>query len=371
MNANPANPARLKHVEAPAQGREHAVGFSSSAHYADRVAVVVNGNAKGVTHEIVQILDQLLASGDLFVSRSLQEGQSIAEQIVERGYRTVLTGGGDGTFVQMVTWVVRAADARAAAYPRFGFLTLGTGNALGWVLGVQHANRHELVANLTQLIEQGGSRPLRLLEVEGTLTPFAGAGADAQCLQHYQQLKHWLTKSRVLKPLAAGKWTYVASVVARSAPEFLFRPHPHVRVVNRGAPAFAIDAQGRVRAEPIETGQVLYEGPSRLVGLSTIPYWGFGVRFFPYADDREDRFHVRVADLGSVETLVHARGLWRGSYRAETLHDFLAEAVSIEYAAPMPVQIGGDPAGEHAVLHARLSPRVIHVVDLYSPPPEP
>src|SRR5688572_17000124 len=63
--------------------------------FADRVAVVVNGNAKQVTDDLVDILDQIVQSGDLFVSRSLAEATEIARTIVRRGYPTVLTGGGD------------------------------------------------------------------------------------------------------------------------------------------------------------------------------------------------------------------------------------------------------------------------------------
>src|SRR4051812_19948479 len=96
----------------------------------DRVAVIVNGRARQVTEDIVEVLDQIVQSGDLFVSRSLEEADRIAETIAERRYPTVLTGGGDGTFVQMVTRVVRAAKARGQTPPRFGLLKLGTGNAL-------------------------------------------------------------------------------------------------------------------------------------------------------------------------------------------------------------------------------------------------
>ncbi|MFW5921475.1 MAG: diacylglycerol kinase family protein, partial [Polyangiales bacterium] len=99
----------------------------------DRVAVVVNGNAKAVTDDLVEILDQIVQSGDLFVSRSLEEGRDIARIIVERGYPTVVTGGGDGTFTQMVTFVVGEADRQDRPPPRFGMLRLGTGNALAWV----------------------------------------------------------------------------------------------------------------------------------------------------------------------------------------------------------------------------------------------
>ena len=54
---------------------------------ADRVAVVVNGNAKQVTDELVEILDQIVQSGDLFVSRSLEEGREIARTEFERRLR--------------------------------------------------------------------------------------------------------------------------------------------------------------------------------------------------------------------------------------------------------------------------------------------
>ena len=122
--------------------RESRPPLASAVRYrtaADRVAVVVNGRAKQVTEELVETLDQIVQSGDLFVSRSLDEGKDIARIIVERGYPTVLTGGGDGTFVQMVSWVVRSAEELGKPFPRFGLLKLGTGNALAWVLAKQPA----------------------------------------------------------------------------------------------------------------------------------------------------------------------------------------------------------------------------------------
>src|SRR4051812_48624600 len=72
-----------------------------------RIAVVVNGNAKSVTQEVISTLDQILAGGDLFVSRNLEDAGHIARTLISRGYGTVLTGGGDGTFTVMVSEVVR------------------------------------------------------------------------------------------------------------------------------------------------------------------------------------------------------------------------------------------------------------------------
>src|SRR3954454_20965640 len=87
---------------------------------AGRVAVVVNGNAKSVTTEVIETLDQILDSGDLFVSRRVEESEGIARTLVDRGYSTILTGGGDGTFTVVVTAVVKEAKRRGAPMPRFG-----------------------------------------------------------------------------------------------------------------------------------------------------------------------------------------------------------------------------------------------------------
>jgi diacylglycerol kinase family enzyme len=336
--------------------------------FADRVAVVVNGNAKQVTDDLVDILDQIVQSGDLFVSRSLAEATEIARTIVRRGYPTVLTGGGDGTFVQMVTRISEEAKRTGAKRPRFGLLRLGTGNALAWVLGAQNPRHRGVIADLGRLRKEGGSRAMRLIEVEGTLTPFAGLGIDAIALQDYNLTKAALAQSKLTKPLSAGALAYAISVVGRTMPTYVLRGHPRAKVINEGAPAILLGQDGRPVSE-IPTGEVIYEGPTRMVAMSTIPYWGFGARIFPYAEEREDRFSLRVVDITSLKVALNIRAIWKGVYRTDTVHDFLCDAISVHYEAPMPMQIGGDSAGARTHVFARLAPEPIEVVDYYAPPP--
>lgn len=337
----------------------------------DRVAVVVNGNAKQVTADLVETLDQIVESGDLFVSRSLEEGREIARTIVERGYPTVLTGGGDGTFVQMVTWIVRAAEQANRPLPRFGLLKLGTGNALAWVLGAQNPRGRGVVADLARLRREGGSRILRLIEVEGYLTPFAGLGADAIALQNYETMRDLFFKSPVLKHVAAGPLMHAAAFFGMSAPEMLIKPVLHVRVVNEGAPAVRLGQDGRPVGAEIARGEVIYAGPVRMLAFSTIPYWGFGARIFPYADEREDRFNLRIVNFSSIAAITHLRQIWQGTYRTDRMHDFLVERMSLHCERPTPVQIGGDVLGVRQVICAELTKRPIRVVDYYAPPPVP
>jgi diacylglycerol kinase family enzyme len=338
---------------------------------ADRVAVVVNGNAKQVTAELVESLDQIVQSGDLFVSRNLEEGRDIARTIVERGYPTVLTGGGDGTFVQMVSWVVRCAEELGKPFPRFGLLKLGTGNALAWVLGAQNPRGRGVVADLARLRREGGSRQLRLLEIDDQLTPFAGLGADAIALAHYNQLRDVVHHSRALRHIASGPVLYTASLLGRTVPHYLLSSGIRVRVINQGAPAIRMGQDGRPVGKPIEPGETIYAGPVRMLAFSTIPYWGWGARIFPYAEERDDRFNLRVVNIGSLSAVVNVRKIWQGSYRSERLHDFLVERMLIQCDKPTPLQIGGDEVGMREQVQVSLSKLPIQVVDYYAPPRGP
>lgn len=355
--------------EASAQHGEARVD-EAPAPRTDRIAVVLNGNAKSVTRDIVRLVDQLVLGGDLYVSRSLEEADDIARAIVFRGYGTVLTGGGDGTFVHMVTAVVREARARGVRPPRFGLLRLGTGNALAWVVGSSPLRKGVgIAADLARLRREGGSRELRLVDVGGTLTPFAGAGIDATALEQYIATKRAFAKAPVLKRFAAGKLTYFVAITGRTLPHFLFASDPQATIYNEGAPALRLDGQGRMVGAPIEKGGVIYSGVARMVAVSTIPYYGFGFRIFPFANERPDRMSLRVINIRSQDVPQNIVKIWKGTYRdPKRIFDFLVEKVRVVFDRPVPLQVGGDPGGVHREVTYALS-EPIEMVDFYAPTP--
>lgn len=334
-----------------------------------RIAVVVNGNAKSVTEEVISTLDQILAGGDLFVSRRIEESEEIAKTIVDRGYGTVLTGGGDGTFTVMVSAVVRQADARGVPRPRFGLLRLGTGNALAWVVGAtKAAEGRGLAADIQRLRMDAGYREMRLIEIEGTLAPFCGFGADALVLYDYQRTKAFLSRGP-LKKLAPGPLSYLVSTTTQSIPANAFRPRPRARVINNGSPAFKLGERGRPIGEPIEKGGVLYDGEATIVAAGTIPFYGFGFRMFPFADDRADRMQLRISTIPSHLLLANFPSIWRGEYtNPSCVFDYLVDDVRIEMTPEAPFQIGGDALGSKRSVQMRLQPEPIHLVDFYAPP---
>src|SRR5687768_9621682 len=69
---------------------------------AGRVAVLLNANARKVGPKVRSHLESLVPRGDLYWSRSLSEAEEHVGRIVERGYSTVFTGGGDGTICNTI-----------------------------------------------------------------------------------------------------------------------------------------------------------------------------------------------------------------------------------------------------------------------------
>jgi diacylglycerol kinase family enzyme len=333
-----------------------------------RIAVVVNGNAKSVTQEVITTLDQILKGGDMFVSRRIEESEDIAKVVVDRGYDTILTGGGDGTFTVMVSAVVREADKRGLPRPRFGLLRLGTGNSLAWVVGASKAKEGGLAADIQRLREDAGSRELHLIDVCDTLTPFCGFGVDAVVLHDYNRTKKLLAKTP-LRAFASGPLGYAISCSTQSIPSYIFRAPPHVRVTNLGGEAFRIGEGGAIVGPPIPTGDVIYEGKSQIVGCSTIPYYGFGFRMFPFAEDRANRFQLRLTTINSFTFVSQFPKIWRGEYQnSQSVFDYLVQDIQVDIDPATAFQIGGDPHGFHSQLRIRLQPEPIRLVDFYAPP---
>ena len=109
-------------------------------------AVLLNANAKQVTEDVREALERILPREDLFLSHSSEEAHEIADTVVDRGYRTVFTGGGDGTFVGWVNRILDRSERQSSPPPRFGVLALGTGNAVAGVVGAKRAGHIEELA---------------------------------------------------------------------------------------------------------------------------------------------------------------------------------------------------------------------------------
>jgi diacylglycerol kinase family enzyme len=187
-------------------------------------------------------------------------------------------------------------------------------------------------------------------------------------LADYDWMKDKLSRTP-LKRVAAGPLGYGLAAATRSLPRELFRGATRCRIVNAGDEAYQVGAKGSLVRRPIARGEVLYDGPMRFAAMSTIPYYGYGFRMFPYADERPDRMHLRLTTMSPLEFLFHMRDIWRGSYEtSKSVFDFLVERVSIDVEPEVAFQIGGDSQGNRSHVEVHLSPTPIELVDMYAPP---
>lgn len=336
---------------------------SRAASVANPVAVVLNKNARAVTARQVRRMEQLHGQGDVYLSESAEHSRRIATTLVERGYGTVLFGGGDGTFVCCLNDLLAACERQGQPLPRIGVLRLGTGNAMGYYLGVEPPTLRGLRTELDRAARHDTpEHEVALLSVDGRLAPFAGTGLDSQILEDYAATTRALDKVG-LGPILASTVRYALAVALRSVPRFMMRRLPQVEVINVGGPAYAIGPDGNPDPVPLPRGTVLYRGPCTLAGAATVPCYGFGVRIFPYADLRRDRFHVRCTDASALEAVSHLPSVLKGTYVSPSLRDFLCDAVEIHMEHPVPMQIGGDlQKSRRDFMRIELAPQTVRML---------
>ncbi|MCH2109499.1 MAG: hypothetical protein MK135_09220 [Polyangiaceae bacterium] len=314
---------------------------------------------------IARVRDQLTAA-DLYASEKLSEAEGIAREIIEKGTTTVLTGGGDGTFTVTLSQLVQAAQERdaMAKLPRLGVLKLGTGNALAWLAGASELGQK----GYTPRPLPSASRRIRLVEHKGMFSPFAGSGADAQVLADYHSIKAQL-RDTAFSGFGEGLSGYLLAGLTRTLPRALFDTLPRVRIVNEGSPVYRVKDGQPDFENSIPKGALIYEGPARLCGVGSIPYYGFKMKMFPYAFSASDRVNLRITTLGPSEFLARLSELWRGELIADQkLFDFLIDKISIEFDHPTMAQIGGDAIGAQKKLAFAASDFEVELVDFLAQP---
>src|SRR5262245_234424 len=75
-----------------------------------RIAVLLNRNARRVSDGLARRMERIVGGDNFFYSKSLEEAESFAREIVQRGYGTVVCGGGDGTLCRSVNLIHRYVE---------------------------------------------------------------------------------------------------------------------------------------------------------------------------------------------------------------------------------------------------------------------
>ncbi len=346
-----------------------------------KVAVLLNRNARRVTDRVARGLERVVGSDHVFQSRTLDEAEAFSREIVQRGYGTVVCGGGDGTLMRVVNLVQRYIDEsnrwRIERYtrcgekqallkkPRFAFLKLGTGNGMGQVIGAGNP-----AVDLQHIVDYvpGRTKTIPLIEQEGERFVFGGVGYDSQILNDYNWLKA-RAHNPIFKAIMQNAIGYLVAILGRTVPRLVLglAEKLEARVVNNGR-AFYIDPRRGDFAEEIAPGETLFEGPARLISAGTVPFFGAGFKMFPFARLMPGMMNLRIGTVGPLRLLPVIPKLWNGTYRKPSgLNDFIVESVSIELARPFPFQHSGDAQGLRDRLDLKIADDSLEIIDLYRP----
>jgi len=346
-----------------------------------RVAVLLNCNARKVTDRIIRSAEHIVGSENVFASKSLDEAEAMSREIVQRGYGTIVCGGGDGTLARAVNFVYRYVDEANSwrlerfrrfgeaqsllGNPRFAFLKLGTGNGMSSVVGAGRP-----VDDLNTIINYipGRTHSIPLIEMDGERFFFGGVGYDSQILDDYNHLKA-RAKNRLFKALMQNVTGYLAALLLRSAPRIAFGTGEKLegRVTTLGR-AFYIDPRRGDAVTEIEPGTTLFEGRAGIISAGTTPFFGYGFRIYPFARMMPGMMQLRIATTGPLRGLASIGRLWNGSYRQPSgLWDFFVENVKVELERPFPFQHSGDAQGLRDRLDFKIADDSLELVDMYRP----
>ncbi|HET9990497.1 MAG TPA: diacylglycerol kinase family protein [Kofleriaceae bacterium] len=311
-----------------------------------RAVAIVNGHARGLTPKLRARLERTLP-GNVRFTATLDEARSTIRSELRRGVDLVILGGGDGTVVMGLTLIGEACRGYGKREPLIAVLRMGSGNAIADTVGASD----DVIADLSRLSRGAGTRrTLPLLEVLGVRAPFVGMGVDAQLLEDHEAV------GRVVDRLPGARFVggaarYALSVALRSVPRFAFGTRPNAVVTNLGRDA--IELVGTKDAGRVRTGE-LWRGPCTLVAGSTIPYFGFGLKMFAFAESRSDAFHLRCGEPGLFEIMRNTPAAFRGEYFSEHVHDFMCDRVAIELDREAAIEAGGELLGRRSRVEIAL-----------------
>jgi len=310
-----------------------------------RAVAIVNAHARGLAPKLRARLERELPGNVRFTS-SLDEARATIRSEVRRGTDLLILGGGDGTVVMGLTLLGEACRGFGKREPMIGVLRMGSGNAIADTVGAGD----DVIADLARLARGAGKpRVLPLLEVLGIRAPFVGMGVDAQLLEDHAAVGRVVARLPGAR-FVGGAARYALSVALRSVPRFALGTRPNAVVTNLGREALELASDG---AGQPRTGE-LWRGPCTLVAGSTIPYFGFGLKMFAFAETRSDAFHLRCGEPGLFEIMRKTPAAFRGEYFSDRVHDFLCDRVAIDLDREAAIAAGGELLGRRSRVELAL-----------------
>jgi diacylglycerol kinase family enzyme len=341
---------------------------------AEEMVVLLNTQARRVGRRVKNSLSRLIPRTNLYLSQTKEEAYVYLKEVLDKRIKILFSGGGDGTLAETLTMIKRYLEERGEQFRQYvhslhlGILGLGTGN--GWAAAVGGTRG---VKAIRRLLRQGdySIQKFHVIEAEGRWFHFSGLGWDAKILNDYMRFKEAI-KIAWLRRRLEGFKGYMLTLFFRTIPSVLLRRRKiEVTIKNLGRRAYRIDPRTGEESPVYPQGSILYQGKVNVIGVSSVPYYGYKLKAFPFAQAKEGLMNLRLSKAGVFKLIVHAGSVWRGTFRSPDLLDYLVEKVELSFSEPMPLQIGGDPQGYVQKIEYAVAPYQASVIDFNKPVPVP
>jgi len=163
-----------------------------------KIAFIINAHAKQVNEYLLEKLINIIPINDLFYSKSLKDSKKILKFILEQKYTHIISGGGDGTFINNIN-IIKQITHNQHIYniPKFGVLSLGTGNALATELKTTNpiTDIHHIITGKNLFVKN-----FEMIECNNKIiSPFAGLGYDGNVLKNYVKLNKFFKNTYISK----------------------------------------------------------------------------------------------------------------------------------------------------------------------------
>eukprot|EP00521_Asterionellopsis_glacialis_P010541 CAMPEP_0195293536 /NCGR_PEP_ID=MMETSP0707-20130614/12685_1 /TAXON_ID=33640 /ORGANISM="Asterionellopsis glacialis, Strain CCMP134" /LENGTH=480 /DNA_ID=CAMNT_0040354275 /DNA_START=39 /DNA_END=1481 /DNA_ORIENTATION=+ len=275
--------------------------------------------------------------------------------------------------------------------PLIGYIPLGTGNGVGSVVGCQvtagslrlpgakkrRMKQIEYIMECLKSVSQQSSddslRPgpkndntlpyevidMPMMEVKttwhddhavhqekGDLCFFAGVGFDSLMLNDFKSIKAWSMRTGFLTKTLSSVAGYCVALVVKTLPNCALYGKHNVRVQlsTKDEDTLWVDHRRgdmvqRVAAHASSNPdgkQVLYSGTTGILAAGTSPFYGGGLRLFPFARLTTDKMHLRLGRINPLTGFINIPKIFEGSYRDKSdtfgCIDFIGGDFEVEVA---------------------------------------
>lgn len=320
----------------------------------NKAAIVLNVNARSVTEDLCEIANEVFGESNVFLTSTEEEAKQAASRIVQEHYSVVIPVGGDGTLstlmnimvhdVMRQTPSINTVNDAMKQLPLVGYIPLGTGNGVGSVVGckglpggirsflpgAKRRKRRELKNLFQQLqnVAQDSSScsnyevvELPMMQVafdkQDELCFFAGVGFDSLMLNDFKQIKAWSKRTGVLTKVLSSVTGYCVALVVKTLPKCVLKGKHNIQVnVTTRHPEETtwIDHRRGDVMRRVTCGN-LYEGTTGILAAGTSPFYGGGLRLFPFARMTLDKMHLRLGRIHPLVGFINIPKIFAGSYR--------------------------------------------------------